>query len=602
VPVAVAAVVVLLAFHLVGKVFFDGFALDLGSLNFPTRRYVIFVACWAVFGAAAAALLAVALSEAWNSRVDIDRLAVLLKPVWQRRLMFAACSAAFAIPLVIRIWLLEGAPLADDESAYRFAAQLLASGRLWVSSPELKLFFDQNFMINDGRLYPVYFLGWPALLAIGELIDAPGLVNPVLSALTVPALLRILRHFVGPAWAMGGILLFLSSPFVQVAAATLLSHTSCLMALSWSLAMYLDTRQSDASVRAHASFAFFMALAFCIRPQSAVPISLPLFIAWAASLRRLERGRRVRATAAFVLPSAVLAALFLGALWAQNGSPWRVGYARYNDYMAMNGFRFTVFGPVERTAIPGFDFPPLMPAIGRSIAGMFRLNFDLFGWPSSFAFLLIGLPAFSRTVRVCWVMIIAYLVLTLFQNDWGIDTFGPVHAFELTLPILVVTVVGARNLSDRFRSTDAGGTPFSRVYWPCLFASLILCAWVGFVPVRLHAVRQIAVHLNRALKAPERAGLHRAVIFSSWPFASICGGMPQHFVFFRPVNDPDLQNDVLWVNHIDVESDRRLVETLPGRTGYVMQWTPACDVTLLPLDTLRPNDVAPGRLKWRESS
>src|SRR5262245_32136900 len=153
--------------------------------------------------------------------------------------------APFAIPLVLRLRILHNAPLTDDESAYRFAAELLASGRLWVPSPPLKLFFDQNFIINDGRMYAVYFLGWPALLVPGVWVGMPGLVNPLLSALTVLPLYRALHHFVGTAWARGGVLLFLASPFIQIAAATGLAHTACLMALTWSLWMYVRTIRDD---------------------------------------------------------------------------------------------------------------------------------------------------------------------------------------------------------------------------------------------------------------------------------------------------------------------------------------------------------------------
>jgi hypothetical protein len=130
-----------------------------------------------------------------------------------------------------------------------------------------------------------------------------------------------------------------------------------------------------------------------------------------------------------------------------------------------------------------------------------------------------------------------------------------------------------------------------------LLAALIVTAWLGFVPVRLEAVRLIAAHVNRALQAPQRSGLHRAVIFAPWPFAAQCKAGPSHFVGFRPVNDPDLRNDILWVNHLDIEEDRRLVETLGDRTGYVLLWTPTCDVTLLPLATLSPGDVPPGLVR-----
>ena len=392
----------LIAFYAVGAVFLDGYALDLGSLNFPTPRYVTFVAFWSLLGGFAAALLALAIARRCGSPIEVGRLTAQWRGASDHRFLIWTCGLAFACPLVIRHWLMKGAPLADDESAYRFAADLLASGRLWVASPPLKLFFDQNFMINDGRLYPVYFLGWPALLAFGVWIHAPGVVNPLLSALTVPPLERALRHFVGTGWSRAGVLLFLSAPFLQIAAATLLSHTSCLMALTWAFYMGLRASRADGLPRHHAGFAASLAAAFCIRPQSAATIGLPLVITWALSLRQLGPRQRRQATLAFVIPTVILAVLFLGSLWAQNGSPWRVGYARYGEYMVENGFRFTTFNAQDLTTVAGFSFSEIGSAVARTAGGMFRLNFDLFGWPSSFGFLmaaaLVGSNRYSASV------------------------------------------------------------------------------------------------------------------------------------------------------------------------------------------------------------
>jgi hypothetical protein len=129
-----------------------------------------------------------------------------------------------------------------------------------------------------------------------------------------------------------------------------------------------------------------------------------------------------------------------------------------------------------------------------------------------------------------------------------------------------------------------------------LLLSLIVCAWIGFVPVRLRAIRQITATVNEPLLAPERAGLHNAIVFAPLPFAPPCGS-PRHFVLFRPVNDPDLRNDILWVNHIDLESDRRLAATIPGRSGYVMQWNDNCRVTLTPIATAKEADIPRGRIR-----
>lgn len=590
------AAVSLLAFYAVGAVFLDGYALDLGSLNFPAPRYVMFVSFWAVLGGCAAALLALAVAQRFGSPLQFARLRDQWSSISDRRFLVYTTALAFVCPVVLRYSLTQGAPLADDESAYRFAAQLLASGRLSVPSPPLKLFFDQNFMINDGRLYPVYFLGWPALLAIGVLVRVPGLINPVLSALTVPALQRALSHFVGRSWSRLGVLLFVSSPLLQVGAATLLSHTSCLMALTWALHFCLQCREDErASGWNDAGLGFCLAAAFCIRPQSAAPIGLPLVVSWLLSLRRLPAQARRRAVLSFALPTAVIAPLFLGTLWIQNGSPWRVGYAKYAEYMVANQFRFTTFTAADLTAVAGFNFSELVPSLARTAAGLFRLSFDLFGWPCSFVFLIPALLVRSARDRLLWAMSASYLLVLFFQRDWGIDTFGPLHAFEMSLPILMLTIVGARRLAERLTWAAENTKETPTWQWaalsPALLGSLIVTAWLGFVPVRLDAVRQIAAHVNLALRAPEKADLHHAVVFAPWPFAPRCDATPASFVFFRPTNDPDLRNDVLWVNHLDVQADRQLIQALPGRTGYLLAWTRECRVRLLPLAEVASNDL-----------
>ena len=163
--------------------------------------------------------------------------------------------------------------------------------------------------------------------------------------------------------------------------------------------------------------------------------------------------------------------------------------------------------------------------------------------------------------RILWWMLAFNLVSLTFQHDWGVDTFGPVHALEMALPIVLLTVVGARNLGHR----------------------LAAAALTPTAPVRLHGVNQIAEHVNVAWQAPDRAGLHHAVVFAPFPVAPPCGGTPSHFVLFRPPNDPDLRNDVLWVNTLDDADNRRFVDSMPGRAGYVLRWTPDCRVRLQPV-------------------
>jgi hypothetical protein len=273
----------------------------------------------------------------------------------------------------------------------------------------------------------------------------------------------------------------------------------------------------------------------------------------------------------FGAPAAAFGGLFLTTLWLQTGSPWLTGYARYGQYVAENGYSFTTSGP----ALPSVSiFIHLLASVLKTALGLFRLNFDLFGWPSSFALAVLAFPQMKGDTRVLWAMVASALVFFSFQTDWGIDSFGPVHSFELSLPILVLSALGARRLQTRTERP---------LFAPGLLAGLVISAQIGFVPVRFHALHQITTHVEKALEAPERIGLHNAVIFTPLPFAPPCGKMPRHFVHFMPVNDPDLHADILWVNNISPDENRLLLREFPDRHGYVMRWSEECEVQLTPI-------------------
>jgi hypothetical protein len=569
------ALVALAAFHTRCALILGHFYLDLGSVNRPTPLYLDFVLWWYLLGSAAWLLIAAALSSSIappadnRDRAGSDDLA---------RWLVSGCALAVLIPLLLRVVVLRGAPLADDESAYLFAAKLLDSGRLWVPSPQMKAFFDQNFVVNDGRLYPVYFMGWPALLAIGQRLQLIDLVNPLCSGLTLWGLVRVTTRLVGSYWGRWIVPIYLASPMIQVGAATLLAHTACLMFLAWTLEFFYRATDSGAAKVDHAAFAAFFGAAFWVRPQSAVALGGVLLIFWAASLRRFKWRQAVQAFFVFLVPGLVLAGLFLGVLREQNGSPWVVGYTRYNQYVLANGLAFSTFSREQLSRLAGFDFGSIIGALGRTSSGLFRLNFDLLGWPASFAFLPFAGARSDSRVKVVWAMSVSFLVLALFQTDWGIDTFGPVHAFELALPVLVLTVVGIRNLDRRLSSM----ADRARLSAEALLAGIIITSLVGFTPIRLWNVKAIADRTGAALRAPTDAHLHNALIFAPFPFSPPCHGEPNHFVFFRPINDPDLHNDVLWVNRLDNERNSELCRLLK-RNCVVMTWSTDCTVSLTPL-------------------
>jgi hypothetical protein len=122
----------------------------------------------------------------------------------------------------------EGIPHVNDEVVYQLQARILSEGHLWEGARLPRGAFPHDFITNlEGRRYGVFPNGWPAVLALGTLVGAPWLVNPLLHGLTVWFGARLTRALAGPdaAW--------LAAPLVAVAPALVLqggsrmAHTLC---------------------------------------------------------------------------------------------------------------------------------------------------------------------------------------------------------------------------------------------------------------------------------------------------------------------------------------------------------------------------------------
>ena len=584
------AVLLLAALHAVAAEFLDDL-FDFGrSLNPPTPGFGRFLALWMFYGTLAAGFLAAGIARLLAHRDRAARFAAAWNAAPDGKWIVYGSIFAFLIPAALRTFLLHGAPLTDDESAYRFMAQVLAAGRVYADSPPdggpLKLFFDNRFMINDGKLYAHYFLGWPALLVPGVWLGATGFVNSLYSALTVPALFLILRRLTTSAWARVGVLFYLASPMLMIAAATETSHTSCVMVLAWLTWFFLRSRDLGAPWWAHSGVAFCFSLAFFIRPTSALGVGLPFLLAWVVFW--ISRIRSLRILAGFALPALVMAALFLKVNQLQTGSYFEVAYQRAYTYAEENGFRFSLWPEdYEGEAMSELRFGDPRRSLAVTGAGFFRLSVTFLGWPCSVLFAL-----FARQ-RMVWLSALSYLVLHFFTDNVGIDTFAPMHYFELAWPLLLLNVAGLARLTAGAGELD-GRLPEGRWRWrglpAAVAAAMTLVSLASYVPVRFGVIARVADNVAMPFQALRQADIRRAVVFAPETFIVYCRHPPvRGWVFVRPNSDPWLEDDVLWVNHLSQETDELLMRRFPGRQGYVMTWDlKRCRVGFLPLAALPP--------------
>lgn len=581
-----------------------GLEIDFGrTLNLPGTGHARYLALWLFYASLAAASMTLGLARLAEGTTPGGGLSQRLVTAWNaasdRRWIVVTSALAFLIPVTLRGLLLGGAPLTDDESAYRFMAEVLASGKVYADSPPLKLFFDNRFMINDGKLYAHYFIGWPALQAPGVWLGVAGLMNAVYCALTVPALYAVLRRLTGSGWARLGAVLFLTSPMLMVAAATETAHTSCVAALAWFTLFFLKTRDEDASWWMHSAAALMFSVAFFIRPISALGVGLPFLIWWFIPFARLRRDSELRGSTsatrhfvAFALPAMAMALLFLSVNKLQTGSFFEVAYQRAFTYAQENDFRFSLWPEnMKGDSFAELGFGGVRRSLSVLSAALFRLNVSFLGWPCSVLFALFA--GRGKIRGVLGLSILSFLVLHFFTNNVGIDTFAPMHYFELAWPLLVLSVCGIARLTRALADFEAAGP----VRWQSRISTLpaaavcalVLTSCLSYVPVRFAAISRIADNVAMPWRAHREAGLGRSVIFAPEPFILYCGSRPATgWVFVRPNNDPKLQNDILWVNHLSIEKNRLLMRSFPDREGYVMAWDQACKVVFIPLDRLTP--------------
>ncbi len=540
-----------------------GFPLLLGSL-FLGPDHWWFLGVYGLLGGLVMAGGGVALGHGRAVTPEVRR---LLDAGSDRVWVLCAAGAALLVALSLRLFVLHDLPISDDEDTYRFAAQLLAEGRLWAPSPPERLFFDRQFMINDGRWYTQYFLGWPALLAPWVWTGLTGYLNSVLWALTLPALFRVAARQLGRAAGRITLILAVLAPAPSMLAATELSHTACTLALCWAAAWVLDDTTGSRRLTADFGVAAALGVAFWVRPASGIGAGVGIGLIWL--WRWWKHDRALARALVFAAVGLFFAATFLGTLRLLNGSVTRTSYQAMLDYVASNHGRFSTFGDH-----PGFSLFVIDPVrmFVVNVTALARINASFLGWPVSLAFALM-----ARRSTLAWLWLVGLVGVHLAVADVGIETVGPTHFMEAFPAVLWLVVDGLGVLQGRL-------PPRWRAV-PVMAALVAVALSVGvYWPVRIS---------NLARAAEAGAALHRsvdglppAIVFVPYPWSCI----PEHevtrsWVLVRPGNRPDLSGPVVWANHLSIDADRALWrEHFPDRLPFVAQRDKDCSVHIVPLD------------------
>ncbi len=143
---------------------------------------------------------------------------------------WGACLLAGLLAAAVGIWGLEGIPHVSDEIIYTLQARLLAAGQRIgpvIEDPTRHIYPFWNPIDGGHGVFPI---GWSLLLAVGELLRLPGLVNPLIFALAPWLVWRIAARLT-PDSAVLAAWMTASSPALWLLAASRMAQTSVMVAL-----------------------------------------------------------------------------------------------------------------------------------------------------------------------------------------------------------------------------------------------------------------------------------------------------------------------------------------------------------------------------------
>lgn len=425
----------------------------------------------------------------------------------------AASVAAGALALFIAHWSFAGQPFTSDEMAQQWHARILLSGRLSaVPEPHPEFFNTAPVFDRDGRWFSQYPIGSAGFVALGMLVDAAWIVNPLLLAFAAWMLYRFLAEAFDELTARVTLLVFVLSPMVLIMAASQMNHVPALAFTLLALRALLRWDHTEDS-RVRLGYAAVIGLAIgvvaLVRPLDAVVAALVVgaYQLW----RSIRLPHRRRSLAVQALAGLVPIALLLWANAGTTGSPLLFGYEALNGPEHRFGFHEDPNGEMH-TPVRGLAY-----ASGY----LLRLSRYLLEWPiPGMVFVVAGLMAIRRPNR--WDVLLAALAAALVAAYGGywFDGFfaGPRFLFT-AVPAFIYFVA-------RAPGAIAGAATFPIVRRAALLVVplCVLTAWLGPYGVssasaRIALYREQRTKLKTDVEAQiERAGLHNALVLvnESW--------------------------------------------------------------------------------------
>lgn len=282
----------------------------------------------------------------------------------QRRAPLLVILGGGLLSLLIGQWAFYGFPHSADEYVYLYQARTLVAGRLVNPPLPDRSFQFTHTVATPSETYGKYPPGWPFVLALGELVGAPCVVNPLLTMLTLWLAFALTRSVLDRPTALTGVLLLGSSPFVLLSGGSLYAHPLAALSLLAGLGSLWRYGRSF-ELRWLLAATGCLGVLLLTRPFDAALAALAVVPLGVVHLARRPRLALLQGSAAALVALGAVA-LFLLYNFETTGDALTPGHLRVDaaDVPSLQAFRYP--GPTLRRLreYSLFAFPALLFPLG----------------------------------------------------------------------------------------------------------------------------------------------------------------------------------------------------------------------------------------------
>lgn len=410
--------------------------------------------------------------------------------------LFASAAA------VVMADVFAGNPHLVDEIAHLFQARVFTTGHLGAPAPQPpEAFLLTHTTIVHGQWVSQYPPGHTLLLAVGMIVHAEWLVNPLLAGVSVVLVFVVARGLYGPKTGLLAALLWSVSAWALFMSGTYMSHVS---ATAFGLAAWAAVFGPRRPTRRHWLIAgAALAGAIAIRPLDAVAAALPVLV-WIGVKRRASAAVWMGVAGAPIL-------LLLGWYnWKLFGGPFTFGYSVLYGPQHGVGFHIDPYGD---------PYTPLV-ALSNAAVAIRRLFIYLYEWPVPVLLCLALWGLFGPRRRAdLYVAIGALAPPFLYFFYWHSGYFLGPRFYYGAVPFLVIGLSRSWRWIWALARRYSGPRLNLRVAATVSVAVMIVWGWADLLPTRADVYRTglktMKLHPKRAL---EDAGVEQALVLvpESW--------------------------------------------------------------------------------------